>query len=633
MGGVSRAGTAIVVVLILSLSSIMYYLYTGSPPNQTTTQSTPGTSGSTSQPAASTGPTGSTSPRTETATSATAPTTSVETSALTSQTSTQVGQEDHVWFAPLPGDLPLRPGRTFTGSVDFVDMFTQNAPWKDASSQVDVFKLYGEWVAEVGDSELRQVVGDLNARGIAIAVEAGPLIPTSDCGNGVEGFAGWDGGTDLVKRIGDAGGRITFLAMDEPFAMASIYSGAQACSWSADKVASGVAEYIQRITAVSPGTIVGDTEVLWPGVNVTEYERWMDAFQVVTGRPLPFFHLDVDWNRPDWPQAARELQAYANAHGVKFGIIYNGDWNGESDRAWLSAAADRFATFEARYGGRPDQVLFQSWADKPDYVLPETEPYTFTHLILLYGRERTMLGLAPIQVLPDGTRLLTGSLSSAGGNPMVGVSLGITAKLEEGPGIYAEYAVSGIVPIGASTADVGFRVNQECGCNGYADFDIYWVRYVEGASQVNHVANWDFSRALDEWGYWGNGTLGVESSDRGSGSMLHVVVTDDESIGMNSGDFAVTPGTNYTVIFGAKITPESVGSGYLSLVFLGQTEALRRTINLEPPVLTLGTTDTDLLGSWQFVLQGLPEGTFLILATYPGSDIYWPAFAEAAITA
>jgi hypothetical protein len=540
--------------------------------------------------------------------------------------------EDHVWFAPLPPDLPIVPGREFTGSVDFMGLFTPAAPWGNASRHVDVFKLYGEWVGDVAtDAQLKQVVSDLNRRGIVIAVEAGPLNPTSYCGRDVEGFAGADSSVQIVNRIREAGGTTNFLSMDEPFAFASLYSGPQACHWSPEKVAGEVAKFIKKIRAVSPNIIVGDTEPLWQDVNITEYERWMDAFQNVVGYPLPFFHLDVDWTRPDWPQAALQLEAYTKDHGVKFGIIYNGDISDQTDHEWTSHAAERMVEYEVRHGGSPNQVLFQSWVDKPDCVLPETAPDTFTHLILLYARERTSLGMLIGQASPGETRVLSGSLNTFNGKPLVGMSVIVTMKLEEGAAIFAEYTVSGVVPATATKADVGFRVNQECGCVGSSDFDVYWVRYIEGTSQANHVPNGDFSEALDWWSYWGNGTVGLEPSDMGPGSMLHVVATRNQSVGMNSGEFVVSPGDNYTVVFGAKITPRSVGSGYLSLVFMGQTEVLRKMIDLEPPLLVLGTTTTNDSGAFNFTLQGLPAGTLLIQVEYMGDDTCWPAYAEATI--
>jgi len=59
------------------------------------------------------------------------------------------------------------------------------------AGSIQVFKLYGEWVAyHASEEELREVVVDLEQGGLALAVEAGPLNAPADCGQGIEGFAG-----------------------------------------------------------------------------------------------------------------------------------------------------------------------------------------------------------------------------------------------------------------------------------------------------------------------------------------------------------------------------------------------------------------------------------------------------------
>ena len=71
-----------------------------------------------------------------------------------------------------------------------MDLFTPDAPWTTAANGVRVFELYGEWLGrDATDEQVRQVVADLNRRGIAIALAGGALAPV-DCAGDVEGFAG-----------------------------------------------------------------------------------------------------------------------------------------------------------------------------------------------------------------------------------------------------------------------------------------------------------------------------------------------------------------------------------------------------------------------------------------------------------
>jgi len=55
--------------------------------------------------------------------------------------------------------MPTSSGRRYTDSEDFMDLFEPGAPWTDAATQVQVFKLYGEWVAyHATDDQPRRAV-------------------------------------------------------------------------------------------------------------------------------------------------------------------------------------------------------------------------------------------------------------------------------------------------------------------------------------------------------------------------------------------------------------------------------------------------------------------------------------------
>ncbi len=279
-----------------------------------------------------------------------------------------------------------------------MDLFTMDAAWSEAARRVHVFKLYGEWVEDVpwtvhaSDAALAQVLADLNRRGIAIAVEMGPLEPSATCGQGIEGFAGVQAGVNIARRIKNAGGTLRYVSFDEPFAFASLYDGPNACQWTAEKVAQEVLKYIRAVRGVFPDVIFGDTEPLWTGVEVDKLKLWIDVYEAVTGSPLAFLHLDQDFTRPDWQLDTLQIETYARDHGVEFGVIYLGDSHALTDEAWLSSAGERVIAYEEQAGGRPDHVLFQSWHDHPDRVLPESEPYAYTWFINAYFEDRAALG-------------------------------------------------------------------------------------------------------------------------------------------------------------------------------------------------------------------------------------------------
>jgi hypothetical protein len=297
-----------------------------------------------------------------------------------------------VWFAPLP-PMTTNAGRPFTGSDDFMDLFTPDAPWEEAASHIQVFKLYGEWVAyNATDAELKQVVDELRRRGIALAVEAGALNAPPDCGQNVEGFAGLAEGNLIADRIAGAGGRIDVIALDEPYFFAHAYDGPSACHWPAERIAEGVDSYIQAMRARFPGVIVGDTEPFAGSTTPQEYRDWLTTFRFVAGYDLAFLHMDFDWSRSDWSQEALQMEAYGRELGIPIGMIYIGNASDPDDSTYVAVSGERIIRHQFDDGGQPDHILFQSWVDHPDRVLPETDPTTFTGLIRTYFASPDQLG-------------------------------------------------------------------------------------------------------------------------------------------------------------------------------------------------------------------------------------------------
>jgi len=297
-----------------------------------------------------------------------------------------------VWFAPLP-PLAIVEGRNFTGSDDFMDLFKQAALWQNAARHIQVFKLYGEWVAyKATDTQLRQAVEDIQRRGIALAVEAGPLNASSDCGQGIEGFAGTDECLKIAQRIKAAGGTLTFIALDEPFFFAHYYDGPNACHWDAEKIAKEVGEYIQTIKQIFPDVRIGDTEPLAGGANAQAYTDWLDVFREVNGYDFEFLHMDIDWSRPNWTSEFTAIAQHGRLIHVPIGIIYTGNAFDKTDEDWISAAGERVKKLEIEQNADPDHILFQSWHDKPDHVLPETTDFTFTDFVNDYFIDKSALG-------------------------------------------------------------------------------------------------------------------------------------------------------------------------------------------------------------------------------------------------
>jgi hypothetical protein len=327
-----------------------------------------------------------------------------------------------------------------------MSLFVAGAPWAGAASHIQVFKLYGEWVLEASDQDLLRVISDLQSRHIRLAVEAPALSGTPDCGAGVEGFAAPGTGVAIARRIQQAGGTLDYVAIDEPFAFGHLFDGPNACHWSPERIAKRVANFVQTVRSVFPNMEVGDIERLWTGTEASDFKAWIRTYAKMAGSDFPFFHFDVDFSRAEWPQVAKHLEDFCRSRGIAFGMIYIG--GGDTDQAFAASAEDRFATYEAKAGGQPAQVVFQSWIDKPDRVLPETNPGAFTWLVDRYFRDRSHLDLevGPSQFV--GSDRANGILTDSSGARIAGASVHMSLTPVNGNG-----ALGYVFDLGTRTTD------------------------------------------------------------------------------------------------------------------------------------------------------------------------------------
>ena len=225
---------------------------------------------------------------------------------------------------------------------------------------------------------------------MALGVEGGPL-KASGCGDGVESFAEpqW---SQIATQIKAAGGTIDYIDMDEPYYYAHFFDGPQACHWSTATVAREIGVFIEELRGQFPKVVIGDAEPLTGRADADAYEAWIDAFKNINSYALPYLHMDVDWRCPDWLREVKSIEEYGRRVGVAVGIIYDGNEGDPTDAVWLANAGERVKRYELDDGGRPDHVLFQSWHDKPDHLLPETAEFTFTHFIDRYFTDKARLG-------------------------------------------------------------------------------------------------------------------------------------------------------------------------------------------------------------------------------------------------
>ena len=294
-----------------------------------------------------------------------------------------------VWFTPR--DNLARPG-FYAGSPDFMDLFRPNAPWTQAASHVQVFKIYPQFVLSASDADLRTVIVGLQQRNIALALEFGLLTNRTLCGK-IEGYCGEQTG-QAAARIKALGGTLAYVAMDDTLWFGHFSTQPGALQTPITAIAKDVAKQVATIHRYFPHAQVGDNEPLpdaAPPGYVSEVLEWVDAYQSAVGIPLAFFHCEFDWRNPESQTQVTQLSAEVRSRGIKFGIIYDGDANDTTGLAWTTNAEEYFVEIEKNQSMIPDDAVLQTWATQPDHALPETQPGTMTYLVNRYAAAETTL--------------------------------------------------------------------------------------------------------------------------------------------------------------------------------------------------------------------------------------------------
>jgi hypothetical protein len=293
-----------------------------------------------------------------------------------------------VFFAPLPP----QQGGPYDGSDDWSELWSEGSDWEALAGQIDLFKLYGGWTfAESTRAEIDRIRRTLDGHGLGLAVETSPLFPTDACGrdgqgNLVEGFAG-DQARDTMENIREGGGTVDLITLDEPWYYAHHYDGPGACHWNVDRIAQGVAAFIGVARESFPNVLVGDIEPTPSPVSAAGLGEWIDAWTRAVGEPPAFLHLDLDVGRADWTDVVADIGVESHARGVPFGVIAIGDPAAASDLEWLQSGGARLSRLRFLKGVEPDHIVFQSWHDRPDRALPESDPTTYTGWLLEYLRD------------------------------------------------------------------------------------------------------------------------------------------------------------------------------------------------------------------------------------------------------
>lgn len=477
---------------------------------------------------------------------------------------------------------------------DYATLFITGAPWGNAAKTVRVFKTSTQFLVHGPDDQVRQMISGLRARGIALAVEALMIPKREACGAGVEGYAAPQEIARAAERVKSLGGELDYAAMDEPLWFGHHFSGPNACRSAIADVAQQVAESVKALRAVFPNVRVGDIEPVAargsPSDWTAEIMSFAAAYKAATGTPLDFFHADISWSN-DWRAALGELVPSLRTTDIRFGIIYNGDPQDDTDIAWTRHAEERFETIEADDALRPDDAILQTWMLHPAHMLPEDQPGTMTNLVLRYARAR------PHLVLSRDGGALSGRLSAEDGRPLADLPVSLSAVDALAATHPAPRAISGVVPAGAAFAVSAIRVNAECDCNGSGEL-------AYGAPVYRDAGG---TRPME----------GLAAADAAE----HRHIEDGKSFAATSHPVPVVPNSGYTLQFPLDASAAMAHAGYAAVIFLDdRSKEIRRvTVNLGPSEQPIGTVTTDKAGGFTLPISHSAPG-LLYRAHFAGND-------------
>lgn len=282
---------------------------------------------------------------------------------------------------------------------DWDALFQNTSAWPQVVAHLQVFELSKRFVMESDEVELANVLTFLRQRNIEISIQGTPLLATPTCGLGVEGHGPALDMLQEAQRVAKLGGQLSYISMDEPLFYGEFLKffpfkgNRKTCSYSIRELASQAAQKIRQVKSVFPNVKVGDVE---PAGIAADYAaswkmslaEWIEDFESATGQSLAYLGNDVVWHLPTWRFDLRVAIEVSKKSNTPIQVIYNAS---PTEVNWTVSAENHYRTIESDLRIDPEIAFFSTWTDRPQKMLPETDPNTLTGLILQYLKWRKLV--------------------------------------------------------------------------------------------------------------------------------------------------------------------------------------------------------------------------------------------------
>jgi len=240
------------------------------------------------------------------------------------------------------------------------------------------------------DAALTELLGKLREMNLPLQLEVGAVKPWGK--TGADAFAKQKPQWERFLRCGAI---IDGIAMDEPLNCCEFFIKDDLKDVDAmEYAATETAEFIALVRRDYPDWLIGDIEG-FPSLDAEQLMKWINLLEEKLRakgvRGMDFFRIDTDWmhfvhdtKKGSWREMKR-VEDYCRRKGIPFSVAY---WAANypqmrkqdlaDDLTWYVGVLQMGFAYTA-VGGKPDQIVVQSWVDGPNTFLPETKPFTFTN--------------------------------------------------------------------------------------------------------------------------------------------------------------------------------------------------------------------------------------------------------------
>ena len=280
-----------------------------------------------------------------------------------------------IWFAPT--------------NTDLLNKMSNIRSWKDSSKEISQFKFYHGLIRNVPVPILIDKVRTLNALDIGVSLEMPILISPDSGGKYIEGFHNRTYIEFLMKKMKDADIKLSSVVFDEP-----IYYGFY------KKEQSVTLSDINKLVENSKYNI-GIIRKYYPNVRFHLIEPiqlyrgddFLKAFSLYyasivnqTGIHFDSVQDDIFWDRFNKDKLFN-VANYLAIKKINLGLVINASNGADNDQEWVRSSNENLGKLISDGIFKLNNVypIFQSWNSHPNNVLPETDPLTQTHSILLFN--------------------------------------------------------------------------------------------------------------------------------------------------------------------------------------------------------------------------------------------------------